>query len=510
MISAGGFALVLGTEGISVGFALDPALPPDLAFPLPSDTIFGERRFYPDRTDPTGKLMKNEPIFPGESAESTDDKFLTYTKLINSNPLADYHRRLDESDTACNYYVAIGAVDSCGGSSNGTLLGALINPTTFQAWKNEVGIDNDAQHPGTPTNVARFINQVDLNLTRDHHMIYYSRDKAAAYVCNHKGSSPTARDPTGLFPPQDEIDALIKGIKPNSTENAIACVAMEFSTRGQRGQPPSPTPFTKFLIFGPDGALWSTVDLDGRGPKGVPNVCTACHGGKFDYEDADGQFEPNIATLRPPGDLAAHFLPFDIANFAFSSDLTTDQQEQAIFKMNQAVYNIERDRWTTGPDGFVNDGFGSLSIQKLIAGWYGDVTPANTAPYLDRNYIPPRWDADGIHHDAYFNAYSHSCRTCHVAMDRAAAEEDPNVISYFAKPLVCDQPTSFFSTNEHVMPNAKVTFDRFWLSLDLSVSPPDVADQPFYLARLIANPLPAQLPLSQNPGVPCDKPKATP
>jgi hypothetical protein len=376
------------------------------------------------------------------------------------------------------------------------LLGALINPTTFQAWKNEVGIDNDAQHPGNPTHVARFINQVDLNLTRDHHMVYYGRDRAAAYVCNYKGPFPTARDPTGLFPPQDEIDALIKDIKPNSTENVIACVAMEFSTRGQRGQPPSPTPFTKFLIFGPDGALWSTVDLDGRGPKGVPNVCTACHGGKFDYEDADGHFEPQVVTQRPPGDLAAHFLPFDIANFAFSSDLTTDQQEQAIFKMNQDVYNIERDRWTIGTNGFVIiDGFGSLSIQKLIAGWYGDdVTPNNIAPHLDRHYIPPRWDADGIHHDAYFNAYSHSCRTCHVAMDRAAAEEDPTVISGLAKPLVCDQPTSVSSaatTNEHVMPNAKVTFDRFWLSLDHTVSPPDVADQPLHLAQLFANPAPA-------------------
>jgi hypothetical protein len=93
-------------------------------------------------------------------------------------------------------------------------------------------------------------------------------------------------------------------------------------------------------------------------------------------------------------------------------------------------------------------------------------------------------------------------------MDRAAAEEDPNVISGIAKQLVCDQPTSFVSTDEHVMPNAKVTFDRFWLSLDHTVSPPDVADQPLYLARLIANPLPVKPPLQ--PGVPCDKPKPTP
>jgi hypothetical protein len=495
MVSVGVLVLVLGAKGVSVGFALDPALPPDLAFPLPSDTIYGEQQYYPDRTDPTGKLMRNQPIFPSESAERTDDKFLTYTQLIDTFK-SDYHRRLDTSDTACQYYVTIGAVDRCGGSSTGTLLGALINPTTFQAWKNEVGIDNDAQHPGTPTHIARFINQVDLNLTREHHMVYYGRDRAAAYVCNHKGPSPTIGDPTGLFPPQDEIDALINDAIENP-QNTIACVAMEFSTRGQRGQPPSPTPFTKFLIFGPDGALWSTVDLDGRGPKGVPNVCTACHGGKFDYVDADGHFEPQVVTNRLPGDLGAHFLPFDIANFAFSSNLTTDQREQAIFKMNLDVYNIEPDR----------DGLGSLSsIRGLIAGWYGgdmNMTPTNIAPSLNRKYIAPSWNdgIDGIHSNAYLYAYSHSCRTCHVAMDRAAAEENPNLISGVAKPLVCDQPTSSSSTDEHVMPNAKVTFDRFWLSLDHTVSPSDVADQPLYLARLIA---------TETSGVTCDKPKPTP
>jgi hypothetical protein len=483
MVSVGVFALLLGTEGISVGFALDP-LPPDMVFPLQSDTIYGKQQYYPDRTDPTGNLIRNQPIFP-ISAERTDDKFLTYIIPIPPPTVPPQSRRIDTSDTACEYYVTIGAVDRCGGSSTGTLLGALINPTTFQAWKNEVGIDNDAQHPGNPTHVARFINQVDLNLTREHHMVYYGRDRAAAYVCNHKGPFPTKQDPTGLFPPQDEIDALITDAQQNP-QNTIACVAMEFSTRGQRGQPPSPTPFTKFLIFGPDGALWSTVDLDGRGPKGVPNVCTACHGGKFDYEDADGHFEPGVVTPRPPGDLGAHFLPFDIANFAFSSNLKPDQQEQQIFTMNLDVYNIERDR--------------SPSIQELIAGWYGgdmNMTPTNMAPRFDRIYIAPSWKSDPINRDAYLKTYSHSCRTCHVAMDRAAAEQAPSVISSFAKQLVCDQSTSITAStaiqpaDAHVMPNAKVTFDRFWLSLDHTVSPPDVADQPLHLAQLFGNPAPA-------------------
>ena len=70
-------------------------------------------------------------------------------------------------------------------------------------------------------------------------------------------------------------------------------------------------------------------------------------------------------------------------------------------------------------------------------------------------------------------------------MDRFPAEENPTIISN-AKAQVCDQHST--STP---MPNAKVIFDRFWLSLDHTVSPPDVADQPLYLAQLFANPTPA-------------------
>jgi hypothetical protein len=127
-----------------------------------------------------------------------------------------------------------------------------------------------------------------------------------------------------------------------------------------------------------------------------------------------------------------------------------------------------------------------------------NMTPTNIAPRFDRNYIAPSWKPDPIKMDAYLKAYSHSCRTCHVAMDNAAAEKSPSLISSsFAKQLVCDQSTSITASaaiqpaDAHVMPNAKVTFDRFWLSLDHTVSPPDVADQPLHLAQLFANPAPA-------------------
>jgi hypothetical protein len=456
----GALALMLSAGGISVGLAADvqPVLPSDAApavvssFTLPSDLLPASAVPYMFRTDPTGQLVDNSTSTP---KETTDNLFLTYS--IRSPGI-----RLDTPVTACQYYLVIKAVTGCG--PNGELQGAV----TFDQWKQAVKIDKYG--PSGQTNIGHFINQVDLNLTRDHHMISYGPTQLAGYVCNHSGSAPTAADPSGLFPPQDEVDALIKDIKQN--KHLIACVAMEFSSRDT---PPGTKPFTKFWIFGANGDLLSTVDLDGRGPKGVPNVCTACHGGKFDYENASGQFDKTVNTGRPAGDLGAHFLPFDMANFAFSSKLSQANREEAIFKLNLDVFTTENSLWFVDPSGFINaNTLGSASIAQLINQWYDfNVTPSNAAPQFNSNFsLAPTWDFDTNHQQAYKNAISHSCRTCHVAMDNAAFELNSGLVT---SALVCS----------HVMPNSKVTFDRFWLSqrTDVPGQPPQPAGgQPNYLS----------------------------
>jgi hypothetical protein len=440
-LSVGALSLALSAGGTAISLAWDqdnePVLPSDgkhkpiPPFTLPSSLVPPDPVPYPSATDPTA---------------TTDLRFLTYFEGDS--------RRLDTPITACDYYSKIGAVTGCG--PNGELKGAI----TFEKWKHDVGIDEYG--PPGKTDVAHFVNQVDLNLTRNHHMISYGPNQLAGYVCNHEGPVATPNDPTGLFPGQHVIDAALRDIKRN--QHQLACVAMEYSV--QFGATSTNLPYTKFWIFSADGVLLSTVDLDGGGEKGVPNVCTACHGGTFNYETTatDGTLQFSSTS----GDLEAHFLPFDMASFAFSSKVPEDQREAEIFKMNLNVHDTEMTRASTS--------VASQDIVRLIEGWYGgsgNVSPSNVAPQFHFDFVPNAWSSQ---QDVYKQVVAHSCRTCHVAMDFFPFESDESGVQG-AHAQVC---------NEHVMPNSKVTFDRFWLSRQ--GLPAGTIDQVFLLSSLIGQP----------------------
>jgi hypothetical protein len=215
------------------------------------------------------------------------------------------------------------------------------------------------------------------------------------------------------------------------------------------------------------------------------------------------QPNPNIpSNIRPVGDLGAHFLPFDIANFAFSRDLNLTQaaqdaaretQEKGIFKLNMNVYNIEKPQL-----GAPRSSYGSDSIEQLIRGWYTDVTPTNVTPKFNYDYFSGTFTEPDP--NAYVNAYAHSCRTCHVAMDRDAFEISVGglVVSPPYDQYVCGHlvPSATVKV-DHLMPNSKVTSDRFWLSprIDVIGQPSETVvpgqfarlnpDQVYYLAFIL-------------------------
>ena len=103
----------------------------------------------------------------------------------------------------------------------------------------------------------------------------------AAYVCNHPGAAADPNvDPTGLFPAQSGIDTAIDNVlKVDAAHpqgrNLVACVAMDRSSdtvdvNGNKTRDHFGEPFTRFLIFGPNGDLLPSVNLDGNGEKFVP------------------------------------------------------------------------------------------------------------------------------------------------------------------------------------------------------------------------------------------------
>jgi len=353
---------------------------------------------------------------------------------------------LDTRLSGCLYYKAIGAVRDCETKDPDKIGNFKEGAISFEDWKRTVRIDQYAP-PGTKQYRAVFVNRVDLNLTRDHHSVSYNSisnpmGATAGYVCNHLGPQPTAADPTGLDPTQDEINKVIDDAVAG--KNLVACVAMDYSVSPNVN---NNMPFTRFLIFGPSGELLPSVNLDGRGEKFPPGTCTVCHGGN---KYAGKFLEDGTGTA----DLEAHFLPFDIGNFEFSKRtgwpaLTKEAQQEAIYQLNQNVLKTNK----------------NSAEMDLINGWY------KAGHVQDEMFIPATIGPnDAVRRSFYLNVIARSCRTCHIALRDEYSIRDLNFFVLgsgglspsILKELVCGQTDDLLRA--YAMPNSKVTFDLFWRS----------------------------------------------
>jgi hypothetical protein len=340
--------------------------------------------------------------------------------------------------SACQYYLAVGAVSTC--DSSGKFTGGI----NFTDWRKQVQIDSFATG-GAVTTTATYVNVVDLNLTRSHHSIVYPGGQVGTYVCNSLGPVDSSGKPITVNLPASSMTAAQQTAVNAAVTNAIngknlvACVAMDYISTPINGF----AQFTRFLVFGPDGELLPSVNLDGRGEKFLPGACVACHGG----DSYSGKF-PENGTGAP--DIGAHFLPYDTGNFAFSSQagLTRADQEAAIYQLNQNI---------TGTNPTPN-------TSNLIAGWY------QAGHVLDQNYVPTEWAS---YPDLYQTVVARSCRTCHAALPNFDWDAiGPNGFQTTVLEVCDGGGLGAGLTGTQSMPNSKVTFDRLWDSAGTSEDQP--------------------------------------
>ena len=89
-----------------------------------------------------------------------------------------------------------------------------------------------------------------------------------------------------------------------------------------------PLGFTRFYAFAPGGAdLSPAAVLDAEGEKFLPQICTTCHGGKFD-------------GINP--DLGAVFREFEPSLLESRSGVAQQQAEQEWYDLNQAIRSANR------------------------------------------------------------------------------------------------------------------------------------------------------------------------
>jgi hypothetical protein len=346
---------------------------------------------------------------------------------------------LDTRRGACQYYKSVGTVSSC--DTAGNMTGAI----NFEDWKRTVKIDKYAV--GATVYSAVYVNRVDLNLTRNHHSVTYGPNETAAYVCNHLG-------PPFSSPTQAQIDAAIDNAVAGKA--LVACVAMDYTVTPKVN---GGNPFIRFLIFGPNGELLPSINLDGRREKFVPGTCVVCHGG----DQYAGKYPEGSTTANVGG----RFVPYDTGNFLFSSKVglrEVDQEEQ--------IYHLNQNVLSAGPTG---------AEQDLIAGWY------KTSHVLNKNYVPPSWAPESaIAISFYKNVLARSCRTCHVALVEGYnfdhyANITPSGSFYRGEDASLDVGTTVCGGDQviraHTMPNSLITFNRFWLTTGTAVDQPKILSQ---------------------------------
>lgn len=166
----------------------------------------------------------------------------------------------------------------------------------------------------------------------------------------------------------------------------VATVCMDYSSRIDAATV-TPSRYTRFYVYGSNGALLDCANLDGAGLKCVPNLCVTCHGGNF-YAAGDS---PNLGS---------RFLPFDIESYSFHPKYGAQLPE--IAAMNAGVLK-------TAPTSATAD---------LIIGWYAASNPMLNPLYYNQNYVPTAaglsWSANpGL----YSNLFKQSCRICHNSRD---------------------------------------------------------------------------------------------
>lgn len=300
------------------------------------------------------------------------------------------------------------------------------------AWWAKNGFVFDAD--GIPTNAVRtsYLNNNDLGSGRDMYFLQRADGTVAAYVTNY-----------GLFNQElNNADLAVNRTTPGAT------VCMEYGPVAGQG----PTRIVKFFVYaGADFAANAprapAADLDGFGPKFVPNLCLNCHGGNYNPDNAAS---PTFAEVN----MGATFRELDIETYKFPEGrLLANNAEKTAFRQQNLIVKglAPTDTITNQP------------IKELIAGWYPGASIEQ-----DNTFTPTDWAGaprQGLYHDVV----KQSCRTCHIALDADTGEFGLGWITY-------DQLRFRRNLNEfanlgryvlcgsRIMPHAVITYRNFWLS----------------------------------------------
>jgi len=291
--------------------------------------------------------------------------------------------------------------------------------TTLTAWLTANGFNTNLPNWGADAH-AVYTNNFDLGLGRDMYL---------------KVNCPAGTPTLGQMNPQQLYAAIghcdvasvvvnYVGVQAAAEHlNAIVAVAMEYSATT-----PSGTRFTKFYAFAPDmrtGQMQrvTSVDLDHRGQKYLPQACVVCHGGIPGTVTGSG----SSAQYSNGGNISSGFLPWDLASLLYSDTDPgfSQKQEDAALKAQytQANQSEQFDLLNAGAYLTADDPNRFALLRELLEGWYGG---QGLPGGFNASFVPAGWQASTNGNPSgsdtlYTDVFSKTCRACHVMQVPASA-----------------------------------------------------------------------------------------
>jgi hypothetical protein len=334
-----------------------------------SDACLDENVGWRDRAEYCGAVLDSIVLVSAADVTATPDRprFL------------DAHGPIEATETA-RYYQEIGA------------------PNTLASFRTQFGL-------GAAAPTSTFYNAHDLSIGREAQCAAQADGSVACTIANY-----------GQFggPVREALDRAV------DRTGALSTFAMVYS----KGAATNPV---QFIVYGPDGALATTAQLDTVADnQGIPNSCLNCHG-------ADATYDPITHTVR-----GASFLPFAATAYTYSTRLGFSEPDEVggFARLNQLVRATEP----------------TTATRELIDGWYPDA--AADGPPAD--FIPLAWTSSPLERQVYRYVVGETCYGCHFSRrdDLTFAEADAfRARSATIERIVCD---------DHSMPNAQVPLQRMW------------------------------------------------
>jgi len=282
--------------------------------------------------------------------------------------------------------------------------------------------------PATGEAKAIYFNNGDLKFGRDMHCRFKSSPAGAiaCYVSNY-----------GAVGQDDSVLALANARSATALQ---ATVAMEYDPTATGHE-------VQFWAYDGSNNYLAKPALDSQGPKPMPEMCQACHGGHFDN------------TTKTASKAA--FLPFDLDSFLYDTagDPHTSAAVQEQFRqLNNIVLS-------THPDTLTGDT--NAPITQLMALWYPAGVGTANAQYSFGHAVAANQGGFPGHGPLYDNVVKTVCRTCHVTRSAgddwtAFTQMNPPTIKLYA--CGAGNPHTLQYPNYFAMPHAEVPFKNFWLN----------------------------------------------